>query len=46
MEEIDRDLMENQDDVRHARAYEDDYRVGCNIRDDITNHIWITYQNN
>jgi len=44
-DEVDRELKEHFDDAINGQVdRDDDYKIGCNIRDDIANQMWLDYQ--
>ena len=44
IEEVDRDLLEQDLQVSAAQPCEDDYRIGSHIRDNIANEMWQHYK--
>ena len=46
IEEVDRELLEQDLQVSAAQPHEDDYRIGSHIRDNIANEMWQHYVNN
>lgn len=37
--------MEKEDETTSAKVHEDDYRLGCSIRNVIAEEMWRDYQN-
>jgi len=46
LDEVDRELMEQDVELFVSHSREDDYRLGSQIRDRISNEMWMDYQNN
>jgi len=46
LEEVDRELMEEDEDDSINQVHEVDYRRDCNIRDEIANQMWRDYEVN
>jgi len=46
IEEVDRELLEQDLQVSAAQPREDDYRLDSHIRDNIANEMWQHYVNN
>jgi len=46
LDEVDRELAEEYQDGGNTQQIEDDYKHDCNLRDEITNRMWIDYENN
>ena len=44
IEEVDRELLEQDLQVSAAQPREDDYRIGSHIRDNIANEMWQHYK--
>jgi len=45
IDEVDRELMEEQMESNISQVREDDYRIGCNFRDDLVEQMWQDYEN-
>ena len=46
LDEVDRELMEQEGEPAVSQLRDDDYRLGSEIRDRISNEMWRNYQNN
>jgi len=46
LDEVDQELMEQDVEPSVSHPREDDYRLGSQIRDCISNEMWMNYQNN
>jgi len=46
LDEVDQELMEQDVEPSMSHPREDDYRLGSQIRDRISNEMWMDYQNN
>jgi len=40
IDEVDRELTEAQLKINIAQVREDDYKIGCNFRDDLVEQMW------
>jgi len=45
IDEVDRELIEEQVETNAAQFCEDDYKIGCDFRDDLTKQMWLDYEN-
>ena len=45
IDEVDREIMENHVETNTAQTREDDYRIGCNFRDELAEQMWRDYNN-
>jgi len=46
LEEVDRELMQEDIDASHSQTRGDDYKLRSQIRDTIANEMWTCYCNN
>jgi len=46
LDEVDRELMEQEGEPAVSQLRDDDYRLGSEIRDRISNEMWRNYENN
>ena len=46
LDEVDRELAEEHQDGGSTHQCEDDYRLRCNLRDEIAHRMWNDYDNN
>ena len=46
LDEVDRELIEQDVEPSVSHSREDGYRLGSQIRDRISNEMWMNYQNN
>jgi len=46
LDEVDRELMEQDVEPSMSHSREDDYRLGSQITNRISNKMWMDYQNN
>jgi len=45
IDEVDRELIEEHMESNISQVREDDYRIGCNFRDDLAEQMWRDYEN-
>ena len=45
IDEVDREIMENHVETNIVHTREDDYRLGCNFRDELAEQMWRDYNN-
>jgi len=45
IDEVDREMMEDHVETNTAQTREDDYRIGCNFRDELAEQMWRDYNN-